>query len=295
VSKPAAFRTPDKNISMDFQFSSTYDSISSCIISAINEIRPGASHFRIRARIQGRNRSLETAAMIDSGATALFLGKEFVNRNNVRTFPLKRPIQVFNIDGTENRAGRIERCARLKLGVDKMNEWVDFLVTDLGGEDVILGLPWLREHNPEIDWRKGQVRAGGRKVTIEEVPDEEVHVRGNVATGEAIIEEEGWEEEEKSETEEVVKTGAAERENEEEEDKIPAPVRINANRALRRKWRKQGIIQELTEEVWCAAGFTYSQHIAERSSKDKPTKSFEELVPPEYRSFAKVFSEAESE
>jgi predicted aspartyl protease len=109
--------------------------------------------------------------MIDSGATALFLGKEFVNRNNVRTFPLKHPIQVFNINGTENRAGRIEKCARLKLGVDEMNEWVDFLVTDLGGEDVILGLPWLREHNPKIDWRKGQVGAAGQKVTIEEVLD----------------------------------------------------------------------------------------------------------------------------
>jgi hypothetical protein len=108
--------------------------------------------------------------MIDSGATALFLGREFVKQNNVRMFPLKRPIQVFNIDGTQNQAGRIDRCARLKLEVDKMNEWVDFLVMDLGGEDVILGLPWLREHNPKIDWKKGQVQATGRKVTIEEVP-----------------------------------------------------------------------------------------------------------------------------
>jgi len=24
--------------------------------------------------------------------------------------------------------------------------------------DVILGMPWLATHNPEIDWRKGEVR-----------------------------------------------------------------------------------------------------------------------------------------
>jgi hypothetical protein len=57
--------------------------------------------------------------------------------------------------------------------------------------------------------------------------------------------------------------GAAGMDEEEEVDEIPAPVRINANRALRQKWRKLGVIQELTEEVWCAAGFTYSQQIAE--------------------------------
>jgi hypothetical protein len=74
-------------------------------------------------------------------------------------------------------------------------------------------------------------------------------VRGNVATGEAIIEEEGWEEEQESETEEV----AAGANDEEEVDEIPAPVQIHANRALQRKWRKLGVIQELTEEVWCAA------------------------------------------
>lgn len=32
---------------------------------------------------------------------------------------------------------------------------MDFLVTDLGPESVILGLPWLREVNPQIDWKKG--------------------------------------------------------------------------------------------------------------------------------------------
>ena len=28
----------------------------------------------------------------------------------------------------------------------------------LGGQDVILGLSWLREHNPEVDWQSGEVQ-----------------------------------------------------------------------------------------------------------------------------------------
>ena len=33
-----------------------------------------------------------------------------------------------------------------------------FIVTDIGEEDVIIGLDWLREHNPDIDWERGSLR-----------------------------------------------------------------------------------------------------------------------------------------
>jgi len=34
----------------------------------------------------------------------------------------------------------------------------EFLITDIGPEDIILGLPWLRHHNPNIDWKKGTLK-----------------------------------------------------------------------------------------------------------------------------------------
>jgi hypothetical protein len=33
-----------------------------------------------------------------------------------------------------------------------------FTVTAIGQEDVIFGLPWLREHNLEVDWRTEEVK-----------------------------------------------------------------------------------------------------------------------------------------
>jgi len=31
-------------------------------------------------------------------------------------------------------------------------------VCNLGKTEVILGMPWLAAHNPEIDWEKGEVK-----------------------------------------------------------------------------------------------------------------------------------------
>ncbi|KAJ3856639.1 hypothetical protein EV368DRAFT_78474 [Lentinula lateritia] len=78
-------------------------------------------------------------------------------RLHVRCAPLHKPIDMFNIDGTPNRAGRITHFACLALTVDNQERWMDFLITHLGGEDIILGLPWLRKVNPEIDWEKGRL------------------------------------------------------------------------------------------------------------------------------------------
>ena len=39
-------------------------------------------------------------------------------------------------------------------------DWLEFLVTDLGPEDIILGLPWLRNVNPNIDWQAGTMDIG---------------------------------------------------------------------------------------------------------------------------------------
>ena len=96
--------------------------------------------------------------MVDCGATALFISEKFVKENKVRTNPLDRKIRLCNIDGSENRAGSIARSARLHLQVGDSREWLDFMVTNLGPEDLVLGLPWLRKMNPVMRRRRGSTR-----------------------------------------------------------------------------------------------------------------------------------------
>ena len=61
---------------------------------------------------------------------------------------------------------------------------LEFLVTDLGNEDVILELPWLRWVNPNIDWKEGRIQVPEKRrkgMTIEEIPEPRERNRGGVS------------------------------------------------------------------------------------------------------------------
>jgi hypothetical protein len=62
------------------------------------------------------------------------------------------------VDNTLNEAGSIKEVVDLVLRFKDHSERVPFAVTNLGKQDIILGFPWLSEHNPEVDWKTGEVK-----------------------------------------------------------------------------------------------------------------------------------------
>jgi hypothetical protein len=220
--------------------SSPCGNINSCTVP---ELTPSSSHFKVRITLRGRNRSATVAAMVDSGATALFISKRFVKENKICTHPILHEIPLYNIDGSKNRAGSITRATRLRLKVGDTEEWRVFLVTELGPEDVVLGLPWLRSANPSINWAGGNMKVDSTTA-------------GETTTRVELM---------------------------------------AANRVQRRRWWKMKVLDDPSERLWCAAGYTYSAELAEKAGKEKRKRTFEEIVPRDYRQYSKVFSEVESE
>lgn len=110
--------------------------------------------MKIPIGIHSRKEIVETTALIDSGAEGQFLDSTFVDIHQIPTKPLRRPIQVLNVDGTPNSEGEISRFAWRFITIGEELIPVYFLVTSLGRETAILGLPWLRRINPKIDWEK---------------------------------------------------------------------------------------------------------------------------------------------
>ena len=66
---------------------------------------------------------------------------------------LERPMKIWNIDGTTNRAGRLTHFIDLLVQTKGQEKKMRFLVTDLGIEDVILGYPWLSTFEPQFSWK----------------------------------------------------------------------------------------------------------------------------------------------
>ena len=79
--------------------------------------------------------------MIDSGATSTFIHQRFIERNGIITHALFKPIELRNVDGSPNKAGSLTEWCQLEIRAGDYCEKVNFLVTNLGSEDIILGLP----------------------------------------------------------------------------------------------------------------------------------------------------------
>lgn len=92
---------------------------------------------------------------MDSGATANFIDRDFVETKKLVTTKLQKPIEVKNVDGTLNKTGNICEYVRAFLEIGNHKSTQIFYVTGLGNKDVIIGYSFLYEHNPVIDWVKG--------------------------------------------------------------------------------------------------------------------------------------------
>jgi len=97
-------------------------------------------------------------ALLDSGVTGLFMSKGLAQKGGYKLMKLDRPLQVRNVDGTGNSGGAIMHEVEVNMFYKGHVERVQMDVCELGKTNVILGMPWLAAHNPEIDWEKGEVR-----------------------------------------------------------------------------------------------------------------------------------------
>jgi len=97
-------------------------------------------------------------ALLDSGATGLFMSKKLAERQGFKLEELNKPIKVRNIDRSNNKGGSITHEVEVNLYYRGHIERVRMDVCELGKTEVILGMPWLAAHNPEINWETGEVR-----------------------------------------------------------------------------------------------------------------------------------------
>src|SRR5688572_29398622 len=109
-----------------------------------------STHLSVLLKTVDTGLRLSVNALLDSGATGLFLDSKFVKHHNLNTRKLPRAIPVYNVDGTLNKSGSIQEEVDLVLVFDNHSEKATFAVCDLGDKSAIIGHTWLSLHNPEV-------------------------------------------------------------------------------------------------------------------------------------------------
>jgi hypothetical protein len=70
---------------------------------------------------------------------------------------LSEPRPVLNVDGIENKSGKLKYYTDLNIWMGQNTTTLWFFLSDLGEHKVILGYPWFTATQPRIDWKKGWI------------------------------------------------------------------------------------------------------------------------------------------
>lgn len=110
----------------------------------------------LKVRVQGKWLN----AWVDCGAAENYIDPRVVIEQRLPWKKKRSPYPLTNAEGQlfEYNQGIIDReIDHLKVFINGKNQGVSFDVVPLGKVDILLGMPWLKRYNPQINWRNGQV------------------------------------------------------------------------------------------------------------------------------------------
>ena len=70
---------------------------------------------------------------------------------------LPEPKPLLNVDGTENKSGKLRYYTNLDIRMGTNTTTMRFFLSDLGGHKAILGYPWFAAAQLHIDWKRGWI------------------------------------------------------------------------------------------------------------------------------------------
>ena len=102
--------------------------------------------------LQGKNKTVNTSALIDSRVTRNFMDLQLLSWDNFVLVRILTPILAYNVDGTTNQKGTICWKVRTTLTLRDHSHPIELMILRLNTPRVILGIPWLKKWSPMIDW-----------------------------------------------------------------------------------------------------------------------------------------------
>jgi len=119
----------------------------------------------VEIQLHGEKESVTINAMIDSGATEDFIDREVCNKHGIKMIKAKNPREIYLADGKPSAMSPVTHMTKVSMDISSHRELVTFQVANLQSHEVILGMPWLREHNPTIDWNDKRITFNSERCT----------------------------------------------------------------------------------------------------------------------------------
>jgi hypothetical protein len=105
----------------------------------------------LRIRIWDGSKYTLAYALVDSGAQGSIINKHFAEKHNLPFKVKSKPMKLILADGENSRSGEVTHYVPVKIKVGDHEESLAFDASSIG-YDAILGLSWLKKHNPVIKW-----------------------------------------------------------------------------------------------------------------------------------------------
>ena len=235
-------------------------------VSSVLLARIGAQSMNIALPIlcesQRNEKTIETQTLIDSGARGDFLHQDFATRHRIDLLPLDTSIIPRNVNGTLNIGGKITHYVYVDILFDDRRIKTKLLVTNIGKNNLILELLWLKENNPWIDWKTGRMKL------IELTYKEQIAAA-------VRKDRERW-------AKKALKKEQPLKETNEE-----TPIAILTTMEQKQKTNE--------EELWINVKMGVAQELAQKEAKKQKTKTLEEMIPLELMDYHDIFDKKKAE
>jgi hypothetical protein len=90
-------------------------------------------------------------AMVDCRATEYFIDGNYAEQTGIPLDKKKVPQRVLVVNGREIASGPVIHDTTVKLTINNHHETIKLHCITISNSQIIVGLPWLKKHNPNIN------------------------------------------------------------------------------------------------------------------------------------------------
>jgi len=113
----------------------------------------------IKVRIIGTDGNKHnTTTLVDSGESENFVDKAYTKASGIPIQQKVTPRRILTVDGSEVTGRSVTHDAQVHLTINHQEEDIRLHCITIRNAPIILGLPWLKLHDPVIGWKNHTVK-----------------------------------------------------------------------------------------------------------------------------------------